>query len=189
MMNNHWESIHGWFDFSFLYDEVVASAKNGDTIIEVGTWLGKSTCYLAQKIKERGINVHFYACDIFTRPSPETPTWSDGQITLTDLSFYTMFLENIKKQGVEDIVTPIVESSLEFVKRFGKHSVDFLFLDNDHANEHVIQELVLWYPRVKPGSIMAGHDAHETKKALEAYKIINDKWTYKIRGSCWESKI
>ena len=37
-----WQDIPGFFDFADIYDQAVDEAKDGDTLIEVGAFLGKS---------------------------------------------------------------------------------------------------------------------------------------------------
>ena len=54
MQNEHWKTIFGWFDFESTYDLAIDHLKDGDIAIELGTFLGKSTCYLAQRLKESG---------------------------------------------------------------------------------------------------------------------------------------
>jgi len=187
--NRHWETVHGWFDYANIYDDAVSKAKNGDTFVEVGTWMGKSTCYLAQKLKDKGVNITFYACDLFLTPDLSTGSWSDGLITLTEPNFKNLFVDNLRKQGVDDFVSVVEAHALDFVKQFDADRVDFLFLDNDHRPEHVIQELFLWYPRMKKGSIMAGHDVYDVQKALDAFKIVHGGWNYRIDGNSWISEI
>jgi hypothetical protein len=37
-------------------------------------------------------------------------------------------------------------------------SLDFVFIDANHAREYVAQDIALWTPTVKPGGIISGHD-------------------------------
>ena len=36
--------------------------------------------------------------------------------------------------------------------------LDLIYLDDCHTNTHVFEELKAFYPKVKPGKILAGHD-------------------------------
>jgi hypothetical protein len=36
--------------------------------------------------------------------------------------------------------------------------VDFLFIDANHTYEFVRNDIQMWLPKMKPGSVMAGHD-------------------------------
>ena len=57
--------IPGWFAFDELYNQFVEEAKDGDTFVEVGTWFGKSTNYLVNKIKESKKDIKFTTIDTF----------------------------------------------------------------------------------------------------------------------------
>ena len=168
MLNDYWKSIYGWFDFENIYDIAIEHLKDGDIAVELGTFLGKSTCYFAQRLKESGKQVKFYACDIFdgSKAPFMPPEW--------EKDFYDVFLENLKKQEVSDIVIPFRGNSLNFVKNFENNSISFLYIDDDHRGEHFAKELKEWYPKVKIGGIMAGHDFHiypEIKTAVLEFTI------------------
>lgn len=48
--------------------------------------------------------------------------------------------------------------SMDAVKEFTEHSLDFVFVDGDHRYEHVLADLNHWWAKIKPGGILAGHD-------------------------------
>lgn len=180
-MNNHWESVFGWFNFSWLYDDIVNKLKDGDIIVELGTWLGKSTCYLAQKIKESNKKVNFYACDIFYfNPDDSNKVSWDKFVG----DFYPLFLENLKKQEVEDLVIPKKMSTFDLAKEFKDNSINFLFIDDNHEKGHVLRELEVWYPKMKKDGILAGHDYPYIKDALN--KFCTPKGlTYRVVGDVY----
>lgn len=42
-------------------------------------------------------------------------------------------------------------------------SFDFVFIDADHSDESVSQDIEDWQPKVKPGGWLGGHDYHPKK--------------------------
>jgi hypothetical protein len=48
--------------------------------------------------------------------------------------------------------------SAEAATMFENGSLDFVYLDADHCFESVWQDLSVWYPKVRIGGILAGHD-------------------------------
>lgn len=52
----------------------------------------------------------------------------------------------------------IKDFSVEAAKRFEDGSLDFVYLDGNHTFKYVLEDLELWYPKVKSGGILAGHD-------------------------------
>ena len=37
-------------------------------------------------------------------------------------------------------------------------ALDFVYVDGDHSYEAVLQDLTLWWPKLRPGGVLAGHD-------------------------------
>jgi hypothetical protein len=50
------------------------------------------------------------------------------------------------------------ETSAQAVQRFHNNSLDFVYLDGDHSYEAVRDDLAAWWPKVRPGGFLAGHD-------------------------------
>jgi predicted O-methyltransferase YrrM len=50
------------------------------------------------------------------------------------------------------------ETSHEAVQRFTDESLDFVYLDAQHHYEAVVQDMALWWPKVKRFGILSGHD-------------------------------
>lgn len=49
-------------------------------------------------------------------------------------------------------------TSAEAAKAIPDASLDFAYLDGDHRREMVELDLQLWWPRLRPGGVLAGHD-------------------------------
>lgn len=47
------------------------------------------------------------------------------------------------------------------VERLAPDSLDLVYIDAMHSYEAVLNDLTLWYPRLRPGAIMAGHDYND----------------------------
>ncbi len=50
------------------------------------------------------------------------------------------------------------KSSLEASNSFDDGSLDFVFIDAIHLYEHVLEDIRVWYPKVRVGGILAGDD-------------------------------
>ena len=48
--------------------------------------------------------------------------------------------------------------SVEAAKVFPKHFFDFVYIDADHEREAVRLDIETWYPKVRKGGILGGHD-------------------------------
>jgi hypothetical protein len=40
-------------------------------------------------------------------------------------------------------------------------NLDFVYIDGDHSIEGVTSDIETWYPKVKKGGLLGGHDANE----------------------------
>ena len=48
--------------------------------------------------------------------------------------------------------------SLTVAHNIGDHSLNFVYIDADHEYPAVLADLIAWYPKVKPGAFIGGHD-------------------------------
>ena len=40
-------------------------------------------------------------------------------------------------------------------------SCDFIYIDGNHSYSHVRRDLTIWYPKLRPGGVMSGHDYYD----------------------------
>jgi hypothetical protein len=70
----------------------------------------------------------------------------------------TMY-ENVKKEFINDNrVKFIREFSTTASKQFEDEYFDFIYIDADHQYDAVLKDLRAWYPKLKKGGIIGGHD-------------------------------
>ena len=69
---------------------------------------------------------------------------------------YHQTMENIK--GFEDRGIMIRASSEISANMFTDESLDFIFIDANHAYDFVVDDINLWFSKLKKGGIFSGHD-------------------------------
>lgn len=57
---------------------------------------------------------------------------------------------------------------------FGSAIFDFIYIDANHNEPSVREDLELWYPKLKPGGIFAGHDYLSTVTWPGVQKAVNE---------------
>lgn len=145
------DQIGGWLrdtEAKFLYN----TARNSQwgVVVEIGSWLGKSTVYLAMGSKA-GNRSKVYAID------PHRGGIEHERIA-QNYSTFEKFLENIKKAGVEDIVIPLRKTSQEVAQNWSA-PIKFLWIDGDHSYEGAKADFELYFPFVVEGGVIAFHDS------------------------------
>jgi len=61
-------------------------------------------------------------------------------------------------EGYEDRAVMVRGSSQVVSEMFEDDCFDFVYIDANHAYDFVIQDIELWYPKVKKGGYLLGHD-------------------------------
>lgn len=72
------------------------------------------------------------------------------------LDAYEKTMENIR--GFEDRGIMIRSTSKDCIDLFEDNSLDFVFIDANHAYDFIKEDINLWFPKVKKGGIFSGHD-------------------------------
>jgi predicted O-methyltransferase YrrM len=61
-------------------------------------------------------------------------------------------------EGYENRAIMVRALSEEAIDLFEDNSLDFVYIDGNHGYNHVKLDLELWWPKLKSGGIMSGHD-------------------------------
>jgi methyltransferase family protein len=52
--------------------------------------------------------------------------------------------------------------SSRIVSQFEDNQLDWVYIDGNHDFEHVSEDIRLWYPKVRPGGLVSGHDCYNS---------------------------
>jgi predicted O-methyltransferase YrrM len=148
-----------WFSYPNLYSSMVKKFNDGAHFIEIGSWKGRSASYMGVEINNSGKNIKFDCIDVFSGSSEHLDSSSPffNQELLEDNDWlYNEFLKNT--EPIKHIITPIKQLSWLAAELYDDHSVDFVFIDAAHDYESVKKDLKAWFPKIKKGGVLAGHD-------------------------------
>ena len=128
--------------------------------LEVGSYCGKSTVYLASACQAHGSTV--FAVDHHRgseehQPGEEyhDPDLYDGQYRVMDS--FREFRRNMVSARIEDTVVPIVAPS-EVAARHWQTPLGLVFIDGGHSELAAQTDYSCWTPHIAPGGILAIHD-------------------------------
>ena len=130
-------------------------------VIEVGSWMGASTCFIAGGLK--GDRAKIFAVDNFQGLSTcgEDSAWYNRHFRkLGANSTLEIFRENFASLGFTPRSEPVVSDSLAAAQKLEakRGQIDFIFIDGDHSYEACKADIAAWTPFVKRGGVIAFHD-------------------------------
>lgn len=142
---------------------LIARACTGQ-IVEIGSFLGKSTAFLAAGLHDRNEagNRKIIAVD-HHRGSPEhqqgQPYYiKDFENKQGQIDTFPLFEKNLRSVKLWHYVDPRVASSEDAAGRYEGHPVHFLFIDADHNEPAVWRDVNAWNRFVPDGGLLGLHD-------------------------------
>ena len=117
--------------------------------VEVGVFKGE----LSKHIMTLWTGGTMYLVDVWREMGNE---YNDVCNNDEQLNYLLETCNNIK--GYEDRAMIIRATSENASKLFNYESLDFIYIDANHAYEHVKKDLDLWFPKLKKGGYFCGHD-------------------------------
>ena len=140
--------------------EVAAEYAAAGPIVEIGTYCGKSTIYLAAAAAQSGQVV--LTVDHHRGSEELQPGWEYHDPELVDPAVGLMdtlpwFRSTLAATGLEEHVIAIVGRSAA-VARLWHEPIGMLFIDGGHTDEAATADYEGWAPRITHGGALAIHD-------------------------------
>lgn len=136
----------------FTMDEMKWLAEQASTrhrLCELGSFLGRSTRAMADNTQGT-----LWAIDRWDTmeymPQLHNPPWIQFQFNLADhLTSGRVRAIRMDHKDVHAFALPELRQ------------LDLVFIDGDHAYDAVCRDIIEWRPRIAPGGLLCGHDAHD----------------------------
>tara|TARA_Y100001937_G_scaffold18468_1_gene25461 strand:- start:775 stop:1341 length:567 start_codon:yes stop_codon:yes gene_type:complete len=144
-----------------IVDQIPEDGK----IVEIGSFLGRSTHYLATSLfNANKLNVTIYCVDTFQGSSEHV------NLKLPQ-DFSQIFRDNLEYYINRDMVIPMQGRSddTKILEVFEEASIDYIMVDGAHEYEPVIDDIQNWWPKLKPNGVMFGDD-YQLASVSEAVK-------------------
>lgn len=153
-MKHSYFKIPGWFNYSETYDIIVDQIGDGGKIVEIGSFLGRSTHYLATSLfNANKENVRIYSVDTFAGSSEHV------NLNLPK-DFSSIFRENLEFFIQKRMVIPCQGRSDDpkILEKFEDNSIDYIMVDGAHEYDAVQDDILNWWPKLKETGTMFGDD-------------------------------
>jgi predicted O-methyltransferase YrrM len=140
-----WQEIPGdtMFDFPDFYKRMAQRLPNNGKACEVGVADGKSAVFFAEHCNK---DFTLFVVDNLAYGGQD-------QLKTILTNVYNSGLH--KKFDFRGLGIGSLDASCKLPDQY----FDFVFLDSSHEYEMTKVEILLWWRKIKPGGILAGHDA------------------------------
>ena len=167
----------GWFSNADGELYIKADKKHpGGTIVEVGTWVGRSLSYILPICKSS--NSPIYVVDHWTGSGDLTEECKTNDV-------FGNFINNLKYMGGFEHVKIIRKHSIEAAKTFKDNSISVVLVDASHDYENVKADIDAWWPKLKLCGEMVGHDYIMAYPGI--VQAVNERFggPDETNNSCW----
>ncbi len=153
------ENIQGWFgkDGGLLLYFLVRERIPVPLVVELGSWKGRSTVWLASAIRERGEG-RVFAVDTWPGASydsiyqPLLRGYKGSQL-------FDEFQQNVRTAGLQQFVEPIRRTTIDAARSWPKErQIGLILMDADHSYEAVKQDFDDWIPFLAEGGYVVFDD-------------------------------
>jgi predicted O-methyltransferase YrrM len=138
-----------------------AAAVPGRPFVEIGSYCGRSTIWLAAAARDAGTIV--FAVDHHRGSEENQAGWEHHDTTVVDertgrMDTLPFFRRALHDAGLEDFAVAVVGQSPRVARHWPEQSASFVFIDGGHGAEPATADFRGWSPVVAMGGTLAIHD-------------------------------
>lgn len=82
-------------------------------------------------------------------------------------------IRHTRLKQVEHKIKQHIVTSKNFCQNVKDGSIDVVYIDGDHSYESVLQDCELWYPKIKSGGFLCGHDYSSHTKWKDVKRAVD----------------
>ena len=151
-------------------------------IVEVGSQEGRTPWYILANTSRESVEVNLV----------------DPYVMYDNYGYEEPFSMSVVEKQAKAYLDEFVKSgrchfhkeySVDGAKLFDDSSVDLVFIDANHTYEHVKEDIEAWYPKIRDGGILSGHDFSGdfpgVEKAVREYFEPKKKDIFLSYNSVW----
>lgn len=146
------------------------------TAVEIGSYLGRSTVFLADVLRRQGSSGRVYSIDPHTGDRQQLEA-----IGATTLPSFDLFTEHIRAMDLQNYVTALVATSDEASIHWDG-PIDFLYIDGWHSYEAVLSDGRNWLPRLTHRGVVFIDDYNRYEDVHRAVHQLISEGTFRMYG-------
>ena len=166
-MIEKFDSIKGFLDLNegiALYEEVKRVSEN-NFCVEIGSYCGKSTCFIGQACKENKSKLITIDHHKGSEEQQLGELYFDPEVydeKLGRVNTLPLLEKNLAKFDLEEVVKPLVMDSIS-ASKIVENNADLIFIDGSHTFESAESDYKLWKNKIKKGGTLAIHDIYDSE--------------------------
>ena len=166
-MIEKFDSIKGFLELNegiALYEEVKRVSEN-NFCVEIGSYCGKSTCFIGQACKENKSKLITIDHHKGSEEQQLGELYFDAEVydeELGRVNTLPLLEKNLAKFDLEDVVKPLVMDSIS-ASKIVENNADLIFIDGSHTFESAESDYELWKNKIKKGGTLAIHDVYDSE--------------------------
>jgi|3_EtaG_2_1085321.scaffolds.fasta_scaffold06854_4 hypothetical protein len=154
-------------DLTDRYNLLDSLPKEYAAGVEIGVWQGWYTAQLVERTSMHIVGIDpWVATESYEDSDPQNPDFNPTEHGADGFLWQeTRYISSINLLGQLNIPQRwelLRGFSYNLKHFFGESSLDFVYIDGEHSYEAVSKDIGDWWPRVKRGGILAGHDYNDT---------------------------
>lgn len=175
-----WQNIPGWFTEADAecYRRIARELPAGGRFVEVGSWLGRSMCALTVFLRSERKSAKLHAVDTWAG----TPGETGYDLPEGAPSPREIFQDHLKQFACSPNIHQATSDAAS--RDFANHSLDAVFIDAEHTYDAVLADIAYWFPKLKPGGVIAGHDI-QLESVRRAVTETFGPDGFETIGNCW----
>jgi predicted O-methyltransferase YrrM len=200
----NWKDIPGWInDAQWIFKETIDKCKDGDIVVEIGTYFGQSACYMGELIKNSKKSIKFDTFDTFELDASMYASYHPQQFinyrfNKKEWPWSELIKFHFRKCGLLKYINLIVCDGNYAYKFYDDNSLMLVYMDGICDSDNLYNFISNFWPKLKCGGVISGDDilfkdvqnavkrfcedynldyVHDVKKTEMSWLIMKPKFT------------
>ncbi len=160
-----WESPTPWIHDRF--DDFLDYMPHNAIAVEVGVQGGGFAAFMLKKTNPKKL----FLIDCWHHQDPNV--YDDEEANVEEDLQEQLYQETKKRFAKDSRVVIMREFSKDAVTKFADESLDWVYIDANHSYEAAKEDIDLWWPKVKKGGMLSGHD-YAVRPSFGVVQAVNE---------------
>jgi hypothetical protein len=160
-----WESPTPWVHDRF--GDFLDHMPHNAVAVEVGVQGGGFAAFMLKKTNPKQL----FLIDCWKQQDPNV--YDDPEANVSNDLQEQLYQETKRRFAKDSRVVIMREFSDQAVNKFEDESLDWVYIDANHSYEAAKEDIALWWPKVKKGGILSGHD-YAVRESFGVVQAVNE---------------